>query len=195
MHWVHLDTCLYLKSQWLNGGKKAEIKHSDFPFIHAIPTSNLSLCWWIALRRFQPDLCQTPTRFRMTLLGTTQRHSLPLFVFSSHAGRRNPLCMQFSPVVWQFQNIILQKGKWCLGPGGLTFKERLWLSNFDNYEIQLFLDKESSLAILLLITTKEGKGTQKGRHIPVCLSLEDNTMKVRLRKSEFQYRKWMVTGI
>lgn len=106
----HLDTCLYLKSQWLNGGK-SEIKHSDSPNLsmqYLLPT--WSLCWWIAHRRFlKPDLCQTPTRFRMTLLGASQRHSLPLFVFSESCWRRNPLCMQFSPVVWQFQNIILQK--------------------------------------------------------------------------------------
>lgn len=176
--------------------EKAEIKHSDFPNLsmqYLLPTG--SLCWWIALRRFlRPDLCQTPTRFRMTLLGASQRHSLPLFVFSSHADKKEPSLHAVFTCSLAVSKYYSPKGKWCLGQEAWLLKERLWLSNFDNYEIQLFLDKESSLAILLLITTKEGKGTQKGKHTPVCLSLEDNTI-VRLRKSEFQYRKWMVTSI
>lgn len=123
--------------------EKAEIKHSDSPNLsmqYLLPT--WSLCWWIALRRFlKPDLCQTPTRFRMTLLGASQRHSLPLFVFSSHADEKEPSLHAVFTCSLAVPKYYSPKGKWCLGQEAWLLKERLWLSNFDNYEIQLFLDK------------------------------------------------------
>ena len=177
-------------------GENAEIKHSDFSNLsmqYLLPTG--SLCWWSALRRFlRPSLCQTPTRFRMTLLGASQRHSLPLSVFSSHANKKEPSLHAVFTCSLAVPKYYSPEVKWRLSKETWLLKERLWLSNFENSEIQSFLGKESSLASLLLITTKKGIGTQKGKHTPVCLSLEDITI-VRLWQSEFQYRKWMVTRI
>ena len=110
LHWIHFYTCLNKISvvQWGKMQKLSILTFQIYPcntyFQPGVSVDEVP--WEDSLgpvyAKHQPDL-EWPY---LELLRDIVYHCQSSQVMLT---RRNPLCMQFSPVVWQFQNIILQK--------------------------------------------------------------------------------------